>query len=1027
MARALIRRQAAILLAVLLFTVVLIGTAVAQTPLAPSRDRILSELHHTSWTAKDGVPAEVSALAQTNDGYLWLGTANGLWRFDGARFERYEPPEGQKFPAYIIESLLATPDGGLFIGFRNAGASFLIEGRVTIYDESDGMPPGTVREFARARDGSIWAATTQGLLRLEGSRWQKIGRDWNYPWPSAQAVFVDRDGALWVAGKDAIVFLPEGQTQFQRTAEQVVDRVFEVNSIVQAPDGKMWMGETSQSVRPIRIRPSDTTGPSLPEVIVGSYRLLFDDAGSLWIASLGDGVGRIRFTERLSDLGAQQFQAAAEVFAEKDGLSSNFVLPVLEDREGNIWVGTGAGLDRFQESNAIPTALPPGSNDMILIPGDHGDLWTGSLNRRLTHIEGRSVAVQKQEEEWGSTSGYRDNDGTLWLGGPTGIAHIVKGQFLKIPLPADVQNTWIVALNKGVGGDIWASITSSGVYRLTQGVWTKFGSNQGLPEGFPNNIFTDSQGRVWFGYIRGQLALFDGNSFRALTKEEGIEVGAVKTIYEHGTHLWIGGEFGLKLYEQGRFRKVNAADPTKFRGISGIVEMENGDLWLNTADGITYVQASEVRQALDNPDYSMLSRGFDYLDGLPGTSAQLRARPTVVRGTDGRLWFSLANGVVWIDPDRMRKNLLPPPVYVSSVSANDKEYTDLTNLKLPLRTTSVQIAYTALSLTTPERVRFRYRLEGADPDWQDVGARRTAFYTNLGPGNYRFLVMACNNDGIWNEVGATLDFTIAPAWNQTNWFRTVCVVFALFVIWALYRLRLRQVARAISVRFDERLAERTRIARELHDTLLQTVQGSKLVADDALEKSNDSAHMRHAMKQLSGWLEQATQEGRAALNSLRTSTIEMNDLAAGLRRATEECLLNSNMAVKFSVAGGPRDMHPIARDEIYRIGYEAIRNACEHASASKLEVSLNYAQNLTLRVIDNGIGIEAAVLTEGKEGHFGLQGMRERAERIGSKLTLFSSPKSGTEMTLVVPGGIIFRKASPTRFERIKTFLGRGV
>jgi signal transduction histidine kinase len=197
------------------------------------------------------------------------------------------------------------------------------------------------------------------------------------------------------------------------------------------------------------------------------------------------------------------------------------------------------------------------------------------------------------------------------------------------------------------------------------------------------------------------------------------------------------------------------------------------------------------------------------------------------------------------------------------------------------------------------------------------------------------------------------------------------------------------------------------------------------VADDALEKSDDALYMQRAMKRLSGWLGQATQEGRAALNSLRTSTIETNNLAAGLRRATEECLLNKSLTVKFSLSGGPRDMHPIARDEIYRIGYEAIRNACEHSSASKLEVSLSYAQDLSLRVNDDGIGIEAAVLTEGKAGHFGLQGMRERAARIGSKLTLVSSPKSGTEMILVVPGGIIFRKASATRFGRIKTFLGR--
>ena len=373
-----------------------------------------------------------------------------------------------------------------------------------------------------------------------------------------------------------------------------------------------------------------------------------------------------------------------------------------------------------------------------------------------------------------------------------------------------------------------------------------------------------------------------------------------------------------------------------------------------------------------------------------------------------------------IDPEHLAGNPIPPPVLIENVIADRKSYSPVGDLRLPPLTRDLEIHYTALSFVVPQKAQFRYKLEGHDSDWQDPGTRRQAFYNDLSPGNYTFRVIASNNDGVWNETGATLAFRVLPAWYQTYWFLALCVGAGLFLVWVVYSLRVRQIAKAISVRFDERLAERTRIAQELHDTLLQTVQGSKFVADVALEKSSDSAYVRLALEKLSKWLGQATQEGRAALNSLRCSTIETNDLAAGLRRATEECLLNRPMAVKFSVAGAARDMHPIVRDEIYRIGYEAIRNACEHSSASQLEVKLSYAQDLTLRVIDNGIGIEPAVLMNGKEGHFGLKGMRERAERITSKLTLVSSPNSGAEMTLVVPGGMIFRKANATRFKRIK-------
>jgi len=325
------------------------------------------------------------------------------------------------------------------------------------------------------------------------------------------------------------------------------------------------------------------------------------------------------------------------------------------------------------------------------------------------------------------------------------------------------------------------------------------------------------------------------------------------------------------------------------------------------------------------------------------------------------------------------------------------------------------VKYAGLSLSIPERVRFRYKLDGWDQDWQDAGSRREAFYTNLPPGMYRFHVTACNNDGVWNDVGAMIDFSVAPSWYQTNWFRIFCILSGLFTVWVVYRLRVRQISRAVSASFDQRLAERTRIARDLHDTFLQTIQGSKLVADDAMEPSTDPVRMRQAMEQLSVWLGRATREGRAALNSLRILTTEGNDLAEALRRATEECRMQSSVEVSFSVVGDAKEMHPIVRDEVYPIAYEAIRNACTHSGASRLEVELRYADDLVLRVSDNGTGVDPAIADKGRVGHFGLQGMRERAARIGGKLTLRSSTSAGTEIKLVVPGDVVFRKTMPVR------------
>jgi signal transduction histidine kinase len=388
------------------------------------------------------------------------------------------------------------------------------------------------------------------------------------------------------------------------------------------------------------------------------------------------------------------------------------------------------------------------------------------------------------------------------------------------------------------------------------------------------------------------------------------------------------------------------------------------------------------------------------------------------------LWFANGISLQMIDPNHLTGNALPPPVHVEQVVADRKNYFPDTDLRLPPLTRDLEIDYTALSFVVPQKVRFRYKLEGRDAAWQEPGTRRQAFYSDLRPGRYRFRVIACNNDGVWNEAGDTLDFIVTPAWFQTSWFRILCVVFGVAILRALHKLRLSQIARTISIRFDERLAERTRMARDLHDTFLQTIQGSKLVADRALKPSTDATRMRQALEQLSGWLGKATEEGRAALNSLRTTTTQTNDLAEALRRVTENGLIPSSMSVTFSVVGDAREMHPIVRDEIYRIGYEAIRNAFAHSSASRLEVELRYANDLALRVSDNGIGIDPAIADTGKDGHFGLQGMRERAARIDGKLTIVSSTNSGTEIRLIVPGGIIFQKRMPGRrslFTRIRT------
>ena len=397
--------------------------------------------------------------------------------------------------------------------------------------------------------------------------------------------------------------------------------------------------------------------------------------------------------------------------------------------------------------------------------------------------------------------------------------------------------------------------------------------------------------------------------------------------------------------------------------VTGIVSPPNDGLWLSGGAGIVHIPEGEVQQALRNPGYKV---NFEILDLESDLPEQLQRNASnygsgILRASDGMLWFATRGGVARVNPGDIYRNAAPPPISIRSLTADEKSYSVFAASRLPALTRNLRIDYTALSLTIPQRVRFRYKLEGSDNEWQDAGARREAFYQNLGPGKYIFRVIACNNDGVWNEAGGTLEFSVGAAWFQTDWFYASCLLAGLAVSWLLFRLRMRQVARALTVRFDERLAERTRLARELHDTLLQTIQGSKMIADDALDGASDPARMRRAMEQLSGWLGQATQEGRAALNSLRSSTVERNDLAEAFRRATETGAVPASMTATLSVFGEAREMHPIIRDEVYRIGYEAIRNACVHSGANRLEVELRYGKALVVRVSDNGVGIDQVV------------------------------------------------------------------
>ena len=453
---------------------------------------------------------------------------------------------------------------------------------------------------------------------------------------------------------------------------------------------------------------------------------------------------------------------------------------------------------------------------------------------------------------------------------------------------------------------------------------------------------------------------------------------------------------------------------------------QDHNVWLFTECGLVSFSENDLLSWITQPSHAVtITHYLDNTEGVENTANGGWFTPLTAMTKDGRVLFAMRTGLGVLDPRHLNQNVLPPPVQIEGITADSRETNNVGRVLLPARVRSIRVAYTALSFTAPGKVRFRYKLQGYDTDWSPAVSLREVTYTNLPPGNYQFRVIACNNDGVWNEEGAMLDFRIPPAWFQTIWFRILCVAAAVMIMWSIYRLRLRQIATSISTRFDERLAERTRIARELHDTLRQTIQGSKLVAVNALKNAHDPIRMHRALEQLSEWLVRATDEGRSALHSLRTSATETNDLAAGFLRALEDCRREPSMETAFNVNGNTREMHPIVRDEVYLIGYEAIRNAHAHSAGGRIDVTLIYADDLSLSVRDNGIGIDSVIAESGKDGHFGLPSMRERASRVGGRLTIGTSENHGTEIKIVIPGSIAFTRPRPSPLNRVKTMFDR--
>jgi ligand-binding sensor domain-containing protein len=976
-------------------------------------DLTLQQLIHKGWTVADGAPGNIIAIAQTTDGTLWLGSPSGLSRFDGVSFVRYDGPPGRPFDSTGIYALTASTDGGLWIGFTWGGISFLKNDTVVHYGEHEGLPVGSVRQILTDGSGVTYVATSRGLYRLESNRWENVVVDASDSQPRIYSAAEDRARTFWVSTSGGVYARPVGTTNFRQIAKPDMHN-FSVPyqiGLAGGPDGAMWAADLSQPGGITRVdAPTDSAQIRLRELASGDTShaegIFFDREGNLWIGGT-NAIHRFAAETLTDELNNAAPRMAS--FTPADGLTGTVVSCFFEDREGNIWAGTEAGLDRFSQSNVIKV-VGTGFAYPAVVAGDAGTVWASKVSRLSASplLEIRNNGVVKELPALFVASAYRSPDGPIWFGGLQGLSRFDDGHLITIALPEKEE---VQAMVQDRTGALWVSVIRKGVFRFADGRWSPNGNLPGLPHLDAIAETADASGRLWFGYRGNQIARIDGSTVKLFGTADGLHVGTVMAIAAgRSQHVWIGGELGLARFDGTRFVPVSSASGDSFRGISGIVELKSGDLWLNTSVGIVHLSEPELAHAERDAQYRVNGEVFDYLDGVAGYAVQVRPTPSAIEGTDGRLWFALTSGLVSIDPLHIRRNPLPPPVTIWTVSAGGTQYPAASQPRLPVHTTNVHFDYTAGSLTIPERVSFRYKLEGSDRDWQYAGNRRDVFYTNLGPGSYTFRVLAANNDGVWNMTGASVHFTIAPAFYQTAWFYALCALLCLAFLRFLYMIRIRQVSADVRGRLEERLVERERIARDLHDTLLQGVQGLVLRLRATVTRMPAQEPIRLQLEQALERADEVLAEGRDRVQDLRSSGADC-DLTEELAALGAKLAIDQTAHFRSTVEGLPRALHPIVREEAMFIAREALVNAFRHANAHHIEVELSYGEaELRMRIRDDGRGLNVEVQEDGgRTGHWGMVGMRERAKKIRATVTIWSKPGAGTEVDLRVPAHMAYR------------------
>jgi signal transduction histidine kinase/ligand-binding sensor domain-containing protein len=966
---------------------------------------------HQRWTEASATPVPVRAMAQGRDGFLWLATGEGLFRFDGARFERIEA-EGRARKSDLPSALLVTKSGDVWTNFETS-RRFAVYRHGVLRILNAPAAPSRIIEMVEGKDGAVWALTANfnaEVLRFHDGRWKTFSAADGLPQSSAANMLVAADGSIWIACGNAVARLAPGAERFE------IFRKTPPGMVSQDPQGRIWLTESGGSYPLTGPRGRGTLAPPQTPYHAGGGQFraapLFDHEGNLWIGTRYEGVRRIATPTATHGSGGRE----SESFTSSDGLSADVTNQLLEDREGNVWVATEKGLDKFRPATLIaePELGSPAIFGDKLLAASDGSVYIGEAHTIFrVRPGGTPEPILRHVAE--PQSLCEAPDGAIWIGFAKRIVAWADGGIRKVIERPDqsANHNLIYDCVFDASGNFWMSASGGGLRRYRDGRWETMLAPGDRADFYPTTMVRAPHGGVVV-QAGDRLVWIDGSRRRSYTHLDFGEGGLkVLTLYTSGDDVYAAGAFGLSRIRAGQVETIRADPVSPDSRINGIVRTPDGNTWLAYPKSLVRFRSDNLERAFAEKTLpaSMLSLGSG--DGL-ASQPHSHSQRSMVRGGDGRLWVATETGTLWMDPAHIVRNALPPGIAIKSITADGRAYRDPATLELPAGTAKIEIDFSVLSLADPSRVRARYMLEGFDHDWVDSGARRQAFYTNLPPGKYRFRVIGANNDGIWNRSGAALEFGIPPTFFQSKWFFLLCAALVLVFFGAIYRLRVRQIARRIHARLDERAGERERIARELHDTLLQGIQGLMLRFQAVADRLTHDDKSHEQLEAALAAADEVVVDARNRVRDLR-GVEGTNDLCLIIEHLVAEAPFDPPIPVRIVVEGKPRLLHPFVAEEIKRVVREALFNTALHARASSAEVAIGFEpRHLAIRMRDDGVGIPGDVLAHGhKDGHFGMIGMRERAERIGGKLMVSSRPGAGSEITLTLPAKLAFAKGKP--------------